>query len=228
MIYNDADDEDSDDDYDEDDVDDDDDDDESDYNAEEIQAEDQEEKLQQLKRSISQQQLQSNNGKIWILDSKVVLKLHSLIGDSTLEHKLATFADIIYQTSLETFGVMQYQAKGPPRRSRSQFKMDTLQGGAKTRCGSSNAASTQRKGVLDGCIDWKVSADLTKWDKHPDVIRRTTLKPEIVIHSPSTQNLIMVELQVPYESRVKQAHTYKKEKYQDLIKELEESTDLNL
>ncbi|GFS26581.1 reverse transcriptase [Elysia marginata] len=33
----------------------------------------------------------------------------------------------------------------------------------------------------------------------------------------------MVELTVPYESRMEQAHTYKKEKYLDLTKELEES-----
>ncbi|GFR74377.1 reverse transcriptase [Elysia marginata] len=84
-------------------------------------------------------------------------------------------------------------------------------------------ASTQRKGLLDGCDDWEVSADLSEWDKHPDVIRRTTLGPDIVIHSPSSQQFIMVELTVPYESRMEQAHTYKKEKYLDLTKELEES-----
>ncbi|GFR88385.1 polyprotein [Elysia marginata] len=33
----------------------------------------------------------------------------------------------------------------------------------------------------------------------------------------------MVELTVPYESRMEQAHTYKKKKYLDLTKELEES-----
>ncbi|GFS16107.1 polyprotein [Elysia marginata] len=33
----------------------------------------------------------------------------------------------------------------------------------------------------------------------------------------------MVDLAVPYESRMEQAHTYKKEKYLDLTKELEES-----
>ncbi|GFS05104.1 reverse transcriptase [Elysia marginata] len=63
-----------------------------------------------------------------------------------------------------------------------------------------------------GCDDWGVSADLPEWDKHPEVIRRTTLRPEIVIYSPSTQQVIMVELTVPYESRMEQAHTYKKEK----------------
>ncbi|GFR84991.1 polyprotein [Elysia marginata] len=62
-----------------------------------------------------------------------------------------------------------------------------------------------------------------EWDKHSDVIRRTTLRPDIVIHAPSTQQRIMVELTVPYESRMEQAHTYKKEKYLVLTKELEEN-----
>ncbi|GFR90481.1 reverse transcriptase [Elysia marginata] len=43
------------------------------------------------------------------------------------------------------------------------------------------------KEKLDGCNDWEVSADLPEWDKHPDVIWRTTLRPDIVIHSSSTQ-----------------------------------------
>ncbi|GFO38853.1 reverse transcriptase [Plakobranchus ocellatus] len=30
------------------------------------------------------------------LDSKIVLKIDSLLGKSTLEHKLATFGDIVY------------------------------------------------------------------------------------------------------------------------------------
>ncbi|GFR98479.1 reverse transcriptase [Elysia marginata] len=63
------------------------------------------------------------------------------------------------------------------------------------------------KRLLDGCHDWEVLADLPEWDKHPDVIRRTTLRPDIEIHSPSTQQFIMVELTVPHETRMEQAHT---------------------
>ncbi|GFR94320.1 reverse transcriptase [Elysia marginata] len=59
--------------------------------------------------------------------------------------------------------------------------------------------------------------------KHPDVIRRTTSRPYIVIHSPSTQQFIIVKPTVQYESRMEQAHTYKKKTYLDLTKELEES-----
>ncbi|GFN85990.1 reverse transcriptase [Plakobranchus ocellatus] len=47
----------------------------------------------------------ASSGKQWKdLDSKIVLKIDSLLGKSTLEHKLATFGDIVYQTCLDTFG----------------------------------------------------------------------------------------------------------------------------
>ncbi|GFS06192.1 reverse transcriptase [Elysia marginata] len=111
-------------------------------------------------------------------------------------------------------------AKGQSNPPSPSFTIFTTEGGAREWCGRSNTASTQRKGLLDGCDDWGVSADLPEWDKHPEVIRRTTLRPDIVIYSPSTQQVIMVELTVPYESRMEQAHTYKKE---NLTKELEES-----
>ena len=55
------------------------------------------------------------------LDSKIVLQLDKLIGKSTLEHKLTTFGDIIYQTCLK-----QHQAKREPKKSRRQREMETL------------------------------------------------------------------------------------------------------
>ncbi|GFO02116.1 reverse transcriptase [Plakobranchus ocellatus] len=57
--------------------------------------------------------------------------------------------------------------------------------------------STHRKGLRDGCDDWVVSADLPGWERHPDVIRKTALRPDIMIHSVSTHQIIMVELTVP-------------------------------
>ncbi|GFN82122.1 reverse transcriptase [Plakobranchus ocellatus] len=77
-----------------------------------------------------------------------------------------------------------------------------------------------RKGLLDGCDDWVVSADLPEWESYPDVIRKTALRPDIVIHSASTQQIIMVELTVPYESRMEEAHAFKVAKYLELTKQL--------
>ncbi|GFS18999.1 reverse transcriptase [Elysia marginata] len=84
-------------------------------------------------------------------------------------------------------------AKGKSNPPSPSFIIFTTEGGAKTWCGRSNTASTQRKELLGGCDDWKVSADLPEWDKHADVIR-TTLKPDFVIYSPSTHKFITVEL----------------------------------
>ncbi|GFS06189.1 reverse transcriptase [Elysia marginata] len=79
------------------------------------------------------------------LDSKIVLKLDSLIGDSTLEHKLATFGDIVYQTSLETFGAKQLQSKGPPKRSRRQCEMDKLRKQKRSLKKQMKAANSEEK-----------------------------------------------------------------------------------
>ncbi|GFN85219.1 reverse transcriptase [Plakobranchus ocellatus] len=69
----------------------------------------------------------ASSGKEWEdLDSKIVLKIDSLLGKSALEHKLATFGDIVYQICLDTFGAKQTQTKCPPQRSRRQLEMDTL------------------------------------------------------------------------------------------------------
>ncbi|GFO10133.1 reverse transcriptase [Plakobranchus ocellatus] len=76
------------------------------------------------------------------------------------------------------------------------------------------------QGLLDGCDDWVVSADLPEWERHPDVIRKTALRPDIVIYSASTQQIIMVELTVPYESRMEEAHAFKERKHLDFTKEL--------
>ena len=71
--------------------------------------------------------------------------------------------------------------------------------------------------------DWEVSADLPEWDSHPIIIKETRLRPDIVIHSASTQQLIMVELTIPYENRMEEAHIYKREKYLNLTKELRDA-----
>ncbi|GFN92211.1 reverse transcriptase [Plakobranchus ocellatus] len=78
----------------------------------------------------------------------------------------------------------------------------------------------QEKGLLDGCDDRVVSADPPEWERHPNVVRKTALRPDIVIHSASTQQIIMVELTVPYESRMEEAHAFKEGKYLDLTKGL--------
>ncbi|GFO08995.1 reverse transcriptase [Plakobranchus ocellatus] len=97
--------------------------------AKEIQAENRDDVLRHPS-SDKRQQINfppKSSGKQWEdLDSNIVLKIDSLLGKSTLEHKLAIFGDIIYQICLDTFGAKQDQTKCPPQRSRRQLEMDNL------------------------------------------------------------------------------------------------------
>ncbi|GFO20742.1 reverse transcriptase [Plakobranchus ocellatus] len=110
------------------------------------------------------------------------------------------------------------EGKIPP--SSASSTIFTTEGGVKNWHGGSITINTHRKGLLDSGDDWVVSADLPEWERHPDVIRKTALRPDIVIHSASTQQIIMVELTVPYESRMEVAHAFKEGKYLELTKEL--------
>ena len=49
------------------------------------------------------------------LMSKLFAKLDALIGKSTLEHKLATYRDIVYSTCRDTIGVQKPKEKKPPK-----------------------------------------------------------------------------------------------------------------
>ena len=69
--------------------------------------------------------------------------------------------------------------------------------------------------------DWIVSGDLPEFDSQPSIIKETRLRPDIQIHSSSTQLLIMMELQ--FQSRTKEVHTYKREKYLNLNRELRDA-----
>ena len=65
----------------------------------------------------------------------------------------------------------------------------TTEGGAKSWHGRSVRTTNQRKCLPDGCDD--ISADVAEQDSHPSIIKETRLRPDIVIHSASTQQLIM-------------------------------------
>ncbi|GFN99518.1 reverse transcriptase [Plakobranchus ocellatus] len=70
--------------------------------------------------------------------------------------------------------------------SSSSSTVYTTENGVKKWYGGSITINTHRKGLFDSCDDWVVSADLPEWKRHPDLIRKTALRPDIVIHSAST------------------------------------------
>ena len=75
--------------------------------------------------------------------------------------------------------------------------------------------TASKKGLMDGAEDWGLSADLPSWNDHPQAIKESKMRPDIVIHSESSRRMIMVELTVQYESRIDGAYHYKNEKYSD-------------
>ncbi|GFO45239.1 reverse transcriptase [Plakobranchus ocellatus] len=104
------------------------------------------------------------------------------------------------------------QAKEGLKRKEARALVFTPEGEIKSCCGGAASMDTQRKSFLDGCDDWKFSADLPEWNKHPKVIIETGMRSDFVFYSSATQQIISVELTIPYEARTEEANTYKRKK----------------
>ena len=65
--------------------------------------------------------------------------------------------------------------------------------------------------------DWQLSVDLANRLVFPVEILVTSLRPDILIHSPSKKLLVVIELTVPWEERIEEAHERKKAKYSELV-----------
>ena len=70
-------------------------------------------------------------------------------------------------------------------------------------------------GILPGASDWELKADLDKKLVFPPIVQ-TSLRPDIVLHSPAMKRLVMIELTVPWETRCQTAHELKMNKYTEL------------
>ena len=64
--------------------------------------------------------------------------------------------------------------------------------------------------------DWKIEVDLDKKLIFPTVITSTQQRPDVVLWSPSNKAVIIIELTVPWETRVQEAHERKRAKYEQL------------
>ena len=68
-----------------------------------------------------------NAKKLWEeLDQQIVAKLDTLLGESTLEHKLATYGDVVYATCRDIHGTQKPKEKKLPKKSRRQPKMENI------------------------------------------------------------------------------------------------------
>lgn len=89
-----------------------------------------------------------------------------------------------------------------------------VKAGEQPRAGHKRAAAA---GILATARDWQLSVDLEKQLKFPQHIVSTTLRPDILLVSESSKNIIIMELTVPWEDRLGEAHERKRTKYDNLV-----------
>ncbi|KAK0146299.1 hypothetical protein N1851_014401 [Merluccius polli] len=74
-------------------------------------------------------------------------------------------------------------------------------------------------GLLPTARDWVMSVDLERQLKIPPHITQTRLRPDIILVSEATKQLVLLELTVPWEERMEEAQERKREKYQELVED---------
>ena len=74
-------------------------------------------------------------------------------------------------------------------------------------------------GLLTSAVDWDLRVDLDKQLKFPDHITTTALRPDIVLSSVSSRQVLLIELTVPWEDRIGEANERKQSKYQELVEQ---------
>ena len=57
-------------------------------------------------------------------------------------------------------------------------------------------------------------------DQYPRMVKKTNMRPDITLCSEKCKKVIIIELTVPYESRIDYQHQYKTAKYADLATEI--------
>ncbi|KAL0159871.1 hypothetical protein M9458_043596, partial [Cirrhinus mrigala] len=73
--------------------------------------------------------------------------------------------------------------------------------------------------LLSTAGDWQLKVDLGRQLKFPDHITSTTLRPDMVLTSESTKQVVLLELTVPWEDRIEEAFERKKAKYLELVED---------
>lgn len=74
-------------------------------------------------------------------------------------------------------------------------------------------------GLLATAHDWELKVDLGKHLKFPEAVAKTTPRPDIVLTSAVSKQVILFELTVPWEEKLEEAHERKRAKYADLVEE---------
>ena len=72
-------------------------------------------------------------------------------------------------------------------------------------------------GLLGSALDWKVQVDIGRQLVIPNNIVETNLRPDMIVTSESTKNIVLIELTVPWEDRIDEAHELKRSKYEPIL-----------
>ncbi|XP_061902037.1 uncharacterized protein LOC133649222 [Entelurus aequoreus] len=72
-------------------------------------------------------------------------------------------------------------------------------------------------GLLTTARDWQLLVDLGRQLRFPDIIATTTLRPDMVLMSGTSKQVVLLELTVPWEDRMEEAQERKRAKYADLV-----------
>ena len=65
-----------------------------------------------------------------------------------------------------------------------------------------------------------MATDLKGFQTKPDVMKQSRMRPDLVLHSEATKQLIMTKLIVPFEFNMEEHHQLKLAKYDDVAQEL--------
>ena len=110
--------------------------------------------------------------------------------------------------------VLQDEIKKIPKRKEKKVTFIAFQKAGKG--GRKNNKKSTACGIIHSANDWKLEADLGKHMIFPTHIAHTTKRPDIVLYSDGTKQVVMVELTVPWETRVEVAYERKTLSYEEL------------
>ncbi len=155
---------------------------------------------------------------IWGKIETPACPLCSKIG--TLEHILSSCSKALgegrYQWRLDQVrkSIAEAIGKGISRHTQATAKaIHFIREGQKPEKASKNCSV----GLLSTARDWAMTVDLERQLKIPTHITQSKLRPDIILVSEATKQLILLELTVPWEERMEEAQERKREKYQELV-----------
>jgi hypothetical protein len=86
-----------------------------------------------------------------------------------------------------------------------------------------SGATSLQVGILASASDWLLAADVGDQLKFPQEVAITNSRPDIVLWSRNSRQVIILELTVPWEERIEEANERKRIKYQQLVQDCREN-----